>query len=217
MSFTAFELPRIYPIVDAEMLAAKGVALSSFVQELRDAGITLLQYRDKTGTQEQILHNASVMAEIFKGTDATLVMNDSPEMARLAGWRAVHVGQTDLAIAETRLGLPEGIVGCSTHSPQQVMEADAADADYIAIGPVFATSTKQNPDPVVGLEGVRLARTLTSRPLVAIGGITAENAASVIEAGAESVAVIGALFQPGATAAQWIEIFMRAMPALTDQ
>lgn len=211
MSFTAFKLPRLYPIVDAEMLAAKGIALPVFAQQLRDAGITLLQYRDKAGPQKQILHNAAVIAGIFKGVNATLVMNDSPELAQLAGWRAVHVGQTDAAVAEARLALPRGIVGCSTHSDRQVVEADAAGADYIAIGPVFSTSTKQNPDPVVGLEGVRLARSLTSRPLVAIGGITAENAASVIEAGADSVAVIGALCQPGATAAQWVEIFMRAM------
>jgi thiamine-phosphate pyrophosphorylase len=211
MSFTAFKLPRLYPIVDAEMLTAKGIALPVFAQQLRDAGITLLQYRDKAGPQKQILHNAAVIAGIFKGVNVTLVMNDSPELAQLAGWRAVHVGQTDAAVAEARLALPLGIVGCSTHSAQQVVEADAAGADYIAIGPAFSTSTKQNPDPVVGLEGVRLARSLTSRPLVAIGGITAENAASVIEAGADSVAVIGALCQPGATAAQWVEIFMRAM------
>jgi thiamine-phosphate pyrophosphorylase len=208
------KVPRLYPIVDAEMLAAKGVALRSFVQELRNAGVTLLQYRDKAGTREQILHNAGVISEIFKDGDATLVMNDFPELAGLAGWRAVHVGQTDAAIAEAQLALPHGIVGCSTHSARQVIEADAAGADYIAIGPVFATSTKQNPDPVVGLEGVRQARALTSRPLVAIGGITTENAAGVIEAGADSVAVIGALLQPGATAAQWVEIFMHAMPKL---
>lgn len=215
MSLPAFKLPRLYPLVDAETLAARGIGLRSFVQELRDAGITLLQYRDKTGSREQILHNAGVIAEIFKGTDAILVMNDSPELARLAGWRAVHVGQTDTAIAEARLGLPRGIVGCSTHSAQQVIEADTAGADYIAIGPVFATSTKRNPDPVVGLDGVRQARALSSKPLVAIGGMTAENAASVIEAGADSVAVIGALFQPGATAAQWVGTFIRAMPKPT--
>lgn len=211
---SALKLPRLYAIVDAETLTAKGVDLRSFVQELRNAGVTLIQYRDKAGRPEQILHNSALIKETFEGADTTLVMNDSPELARLAGWRAVHVGQTDLAIQEARLELPQGIVGCSTHSPQQVMQADAAGADYIAIGPVFATSTKRNPDPVVGLDGVRQARSLTSKPLVAIGGIIAENAASVIDAGADSVAVIGALFQPGATVAQWVEIFTRAMPRI---
>jgi thiamine-phosphate pyrophosphorylase len=207
-------LPRLYAIVDAETLAARGVSLRWFVQELRDAGVTLLQYRDKTGTQEQILHNAALIQEIFHDTDATLVMNDSPELARLAGWGAVHVGQGDLAISEARAVLPHGIVGCSTHSARQVIEADAAGADYIAIGPVFATATKRNPDPVVGLEGVRQARALTSKPLVAIGGIDAENADTVIGAGADSVAVIGALLQPGVAVSQMVGIFTRSMPPL---
>ncbi len=90
--------------------------------------------------------------------------------------------------------------------------ADAAGADYIAIGPVFATSSKRNPDPVVGLDGVRRARSLTQRPLVAIGGITLENAASVIEAGADSVAVIGALLEPGEAAGMLVRRFLSAMP-----
>lgn len=210
----ALKLPRLYPIVDAETLTARGVSLRSFVQELRDAGVTFVQYRDKTGTQEQILHNAGVITEIFDRSGATLVMNDSPELARIAGWSAVHVGQTDLAVQEARLVLPKGIVGCSTHSAQQVIEADAAGADYIAFGPVFATSSKRNPDPVVGLEGVRQVRALTSRPLVAIGGINLENAASVIEAGADAVAVIGALLQPEATPAEWVNAFLRRMPPL---
>jgi thiamine-phosphate pyrophosphorylase len=208
------QLPRLYPIVDAETLAAKGVELRSFVQELRDAGVTLVQYRDKTGTQQQILHNAALIRQVFHATDATLVMNDSPELARVAGWDAVHVGQGDLAISEARAVMPHGIVGCSTHSAKQVMDADAAGADYIAIGPVFATSTKRNPDPVVGLEGVIQARSLTSKPLVAIGGITADNAASVIAAGADSVAVIGALLKSGATPAKWVNAFVRRMPLI---
>lgn len=207
-------LPRLYAIVDAETLAARGVSLRSFLQELRDAGVTLLQYRDKAGTQEQILHNAALIRQVFHGTDATLVMNDSPELARFAGWRAVHVGQGDLAISEARAALPHGIVGCSTHSARQVIEADAAGADYIAIGPVFPTATKRNPDPVVGLEGVKQARSLTSKPLVAIGGIDPDNAASVIGAGADSVAVIGALVQPGVAVSQTVGMFTRSMPAL---
>ncbi|HEU4635540.1 MAG TPA: thiamine phosphate synthase [Edaphobacter sp.] len=204
-------LPRLYPIVDAETLSARRIDLRSFVEQLREAGVTLIQYRDKTGTHEQILRNADLISDVFKDTEATLVMNDSPELARLAGWRAVHVGQNDLAISETRTALPRSIVGCSTHSPQQVVQADAAGADYIAIGPVFATASKRNPDAVVGIEGVRQARALTSIPLVAIGGITPEDAASVIEAGADTVAVIGALLQPGATPAEWVNAFLRNM------
>lgn len=215
MTTSLLKLPRLYPIVDAEMLAVRGVAFLSFVYELRDAGVSLLQYRDKLGSEEQILRNAALITDSFKSIGATLIMNDSPSLARLAGWQAVHLGQSDAAIVDARLTLgAAGIVGSSTHSPQQVGAADRAGADYIAIGPVFTTSTKRNPDPVVGLEGVRQARSLTRRPLVAIGGITPENAASVIEAGADTVAVIGALLQPAATPAEWINTFLRAMPPI---
>jgi thiamine-phosphate pyrophosphorylase len=194
------------------MLASRRIELSGFVEELRDAGVTLLQYRDKLGSEEKILRNAKIITEIFRGSEATLVMNDSPMLAHLAGWNTVHVGQSDAAIAAARTALSQpALVGCSTHTEQQVVVADAAGADYIAIGPVFATSTKLNAEPVVGLEGVRRARALTTRPLVAIGGITLENAASVIKAGADSIAVIGALLQTlGAGVAA--KAFLASMP-----
>jgi thiamine-phosphate pyrophosphorylase len=205
-------LPRLYAIVDTEMLMSRAIGLDRFVKELRDAGVTLLQYRDKLGSEEEILRNAKVITEIFQGSEATLVMNDSPALARLAGWSAVHVGQSDAAVVEARATMyPSAMIGCSTHSEEQVIAADNAGADYIAIGPVFATSTKQNAEPVVGLEGVRRARTLTTRPLVAIGGITLENAASVLDAGADSIAVIGALhLTTGAGAVA--KAFLASMP-----
>lgn len=210
------KLPRLYAIVDAETLASRRLELSGFVSQLREAGVTLLQYRDKRGTAEEILRNAKMIEEAFRGVPHTLVMNDSPVLAMLSDWNAVHVGQGDAAIREARKVLqPGGIVGCSTHTDEQVKAADEAGADYIAIGPVFATSTKANPEPVVGLEGVRRARKLTKRPLVAIGGITPENASSVIEAGADSVAVIGSLLSPGADSAEIVRKFMRSMPAAT--
>ena len=206
-------LPRLYAIVDAEMLASRGIALARFVEDLRDAGVTLLQYRDKPGDEQAVLRNAKIITEIFAGREATLVMNDSPALAHRVGWDAVHVGQTDVAVREARELLPPGgIVGCSTHTDEQVIAADAAGPDYIAIGPVFVTSTKKNADPVVGLEGVRRARALTRRPLVGIGGITFENAASVIEAGADSVAVIGSLLQSGLEPQAAVKRFLAAMP-----
>jgi len=195
------------------MLANRGVALIPFVEELRDAGVTLMQYRDKLGSREQILHNAKAISEVFRGREVTLVMNDSPALAQLVGLNAVHVGQDDAAVADARAVLRSGsIVGCSTHTEEQVIAADATDADYIAIGPVFATSTKLNAEPVVGLEGVRRARALTNRPLVAIGGITPQNAASVIEAGADTVAVVGALLQGTRSPTEAIRMFLDAMP-----
>jgi thiamine-phosphate pyrophosphorylase len=200
--------------VDAETLGSRRRELTGFVSQLREAGVTLLQYRDKRGTAEEILRNAKMIEEAFRGVPHTLVMNDSPVLAMLSDWNAVHVGQGDAAIREARKILqPGGIVGCSTHTNEQVKAADEAGADYIAIGPVFATSTKANPEPVVGLEGVRRARELTKGPLVAIGGITPENAASVIEAGADSVAVIGALLSPRADTREVVRKFLKSMPA----
>jgi thiamine-phosphate pyrophosphorylase len=209
-------LPRLYAIVDAEMLTSRGIALAGFVEELRDAGVTLVQYRDKLGDEQEILRNAKLVTEIFEGREATLVMNDSPALAHRVGWNAVHVGQADAEVRDARHTLPPGgIVGCSTHTDQQVIAADAAGADYVAIGPVFATSTKKNAEPVVGLDGVLRARALTSRPLVAIGGITLENAASVIEAGADSVAVIGALLDPLLEPRVVVQRFFARMPPAT--
>ncbi len=212
----ALKLPRLYAIVDAEMLAKRGLELSGFVTMLGEAGVTLLQYRDKRGTAEEILRNAKIIEEAFRGSPHILVMNDSPVLAMLSDWNAVHVGQEDAAIKEARKILqPGGIVGCSTHTEKQVKAADEAGADYIAIGPVFATSTKANPEPVVGLEGVRRARMLTKRPLVAIGGITPENARDVIAAGADSVAVIGALLNSDADAEKVVRKFMKNMHGVT--
>ena len=123
-------------------------------------------------------------------------MNDRADLCLAAEFDGVHVGQDDLSPASVRAIIgPERWLGVSTHNPEQLREADLTSADYLAIGPVFATSSKDKPDPVVGLEGVRRARQLTRKPLVAIGGITRANAASVIEAGADSVAVISDLLR----------------------
>ena len=195
----ALMLPRLYAILDAGVLARQKLEISQAAEQLRDAGVTLLQYRDKTGTRDQILHNSRTIQRIFSGVNCMLVLNDDPALAVLSGWNAVHVGQGDATVSEARtLLLSGGLVGCSTHNDKQVAAADVAEADYVAIGPVFDTGTKADAELVVGLDGVRRARALTRRPLVAIGGITPENASSVIAAGADSVAVIGALFSgPG--------------------
>ena len=141
-----------------------------------------------------------------------LVMNDRADLASLAGWRGCHVGQDDLDPASVRRLLGEdSVIGLSTHSDSQVKDADTSAADYIAVGPVFVTGTKSDAEPVIGLEGVRRARALTSKPIVAIGGITRDNARSVIDAGADSVAVIGALFAPGETPAQVARDFLRIL------
>jgi thiamine-phosphate pyrophosphorylase len=204
-------LSRLYAIVDADVLKARGASLQEFARELRDAGVCVVQYRDKSGSPQQILGAAQEISQIFGGIeDARLVMNDRADLALLAGW-GVHVGHEDLAPEEVRSVLGGGpVIGVSTHNERQVTEADAGSADYVAIGPVFATATKENTEPVVGLEGVRRARALTRKPLVAIGGITRENARSVMDAGADSVAVIGALLgtreRPGKIAKDFLDI-----------
>ena len=188
-------LPKLYVILDQETLNARALSVGVLARELRDAGVTLVQYRDKVSTPQEILRAAAEISEAFAGIEATLVMNDRPELAKAAGWNAVHVGQGDLPVSAAKKLVD--FVGISTHYGTQVLEADTTEADYVAIGPVFATSTKKDADPVVGLKGVRRARSCTTKPLVAIGGITLENAPSVIDAGADSVAVISGIFIAG--------------------
>lgn len=187
-------LPRLYAIVDAGLLAARGISLRAYAEELRAAGVTLLQYRDKVGPPQEVLRGAAMLREVFAGAPATLIMNDRADLAVLAAFDGVHVGQRDLSPEDAKRLVAGGrIVGVSTHTQEEVRVAELSSANYVAIGPVFATGTKLDPEPVVGLEGVRRARTLTNKPLVAIGGITRANAQSVIEAGADSVAVISGL------------------------
>ncbi|WP_158945278.1 thiamine phosphate synthase [Granulicella sp. S190] len=191
-------LPSFYTVIDAGVLAKRGIALSDFARSLRDAGVGLVQYRDKESAPQTILRNAETLREIFAGTECLLVLNDRADLAVIAGWDGVHVGQEDLTPEDARrvVGL-ECWVGVSTHAEEQVRVADLSCADYVAVGPVFATGTKLDAEPVIGLEGVRLARTLTKKPIVAIGGVTRANARSVIEAGADSVAVISGLVVEG--------------------
>jgi thiamine-phosphate pyrophosphorylase len=192
------DLQRLYAIIDAQLLARRTIRLRKFAVGLRSAGVGLVQYRDKSGSPQDILRAAAILRELFAGTDCQLIMNDRPDLAVLANFHGVHVGQTDLSPEDAKRVIgPDRIVGVSTHNDDQLRAADLTSADYIAIGPVFSTATKADAEPVVGLEGVRRARALTRKPLVAIGGITRANARSVIEAGADSVAIISALFSDG--------------------
>lgn len=193
-------IPRLYAIADSGALKRFGLGTLEYADALAASGVTLLQYRDKNATPQTVLQNASVIAEVFAGSGATLILNDRADLAALAGWDGVHVGQDDLSPEDARIAIGAGrIIGVSTHTESQVIAADAGVADYVAIGPVFVTGTKLDAEPVVGLEGVRRARSLTRKPLVAIGGFTRQNARSVIDAGADSVAVISGLFVPGET------------------
>jgi thiamine-phosphate pyrophosphorylase len=176
------------------LLLRAGVSIEGFARELREAGIRFLQYRDKDASDEVALERAVLLRSIFPASDSCLILNDRVPLVRAAAFDGVHVGQEDLSPAEVRASLGPGVlIGVSTHSEEQLRDAAGGPADYVAIGPVYATVSKQVPDPVVGLEGVQVARAMTTKPLVAIGGINRSNCAAVIEAGADSVAVISDL------------------------
>ena len=194
---TMIQLPRLYPIVDAAFFPTLQ-ALAAFAEELVAGGCMLLQYRNKSGNARVMLEQARELRRRCRtrvsDIHVRLIMNDRADLCLAAELDGVHVGQEDLSAESVRGMIGAGRwVGVSTHHAEQMVEADRGSADYLAIGPVFSTSSKDQPDPVVGLEGVRRARSLTSKPLVAIGGITRENAASVVAAGADSVAVISDL------------------------
>jgi thiamine-phosphate pyrophosphorylase len=199
-------LPRLYAIVDSSAHESTS-ALLAYAQELAAGGCTMLQYRNKSGNARVMLEHARELKEHL-GDSVRLIMNDRADLCLAADFAGVHVGQEDLSVASVRKIIgPERWLGVSTHNPEQLREADLTAADYLAIGPVFSTSSKDKPDPVVGLEGVRRARQLTRKPLVAIGGITRANAASVIEAGADSVAVISDLLrEPRKSAEEFFRI-----------
>lgn len=190
-------IPRLYAIVEAGLLAARDIPAANFAAELAEAGVELLQYRDKSAGPQQILHAVSAVRAAIAGASCRILLNDRPDLAVLSDANGVHVGQTDLSPQDARTIVGPGrLIGLSTHNEMQLQAAGQSPADYIAIGPIFVTATKHDPDPVVGLEGVRLARQLTRKPLVAIGGITRDNARSVLEAGADSVAIVSALLSP---------------------
>jgi len=187
-------LPRLYAILDASFFPENKLLFIT-ANELLAGGVALLQYRNKSGNARQMLEQALELKRRLGGS-IKLIMDDRADLCVAAGFDGVHVGQEDLSPAGARKVIGERLwLGVSTHNPEQVKEADKTSADYVAIGPVFSTSSKANPDPVIGLEGVRTARALTRKPLVAIGGINRANCRSVIEAGADSVAVISDLMR----------------------
>jgi thiamine-phosphate pyrophosphorylase len=214
-------LPALYPIIDFAFFAGKPdpvAAAVSFADELLDSGATLIQLRDKSdgssqhGGPQSFLSCARELRRVTLNR-ATLIINDRLDLCLASGADGVHLGQTDLSPASARRifnqvkSEKQLLIGYSTHNLDQLREADTLPVDYIAIGPVFATASKAKADPVVGLEGVRQARRVTAKPLVAIGGITRRNCAQVKDSGADSVALISDLFEsPGKAVADFLRI-----------
>jgi thiamine-phosphate pyrophosphorylase len=221
--------PPLYAIIDAALLKTSEL---SFTEMMAESGVELLQYRNKRASSRQLFEVSQSISvklsaaaakragETHTGSHSAaplasprFIVNDRADIALVVNAGGVHVGQEDLRVEEAR-----GIVGASrwvgvsTHSLEQLDAADKTSADYIAFGPIFPTSSKENPDPVVGLDLLREARRHTRKPLVAIGGITLERAADVYRAGADSLAVMRDLIvcdAPASRAAQFLEVAAR--------
>ncbi|HEX7177937.1 MAG TPA: thiamine phosphate synthase [Pyrinomonadaceae bacterium] len=190
-----FKLPRVYPITDVSL---SGLAHAEQVALLCEGGARLVQLREKRLSPREFYRQTEEAVRVAHACGARVVINDRADIALAAGADGVHLGQDDLTPeAARRLLGRAAIIGYSTHNVEQARAAAGMPVDYIAIGPVFDTASKERPHPVVGLDGVRRARAAVgSAPLVAIGGITRHNARAVIDAGADCVAVIGALLSP---------------------
>lgn len=204
-------MPRLYVILDAGLIRGPAQEIAA---QLIGAGVRMLQYRAKNVSAREMLETATNLSEIIRNGGANFFVNDRPDVAYLAGAHGVHVGQDDISVEQARTVVGQDRwVGISTHNLQQFEEAAASSADYIAIGTIFDTVTKMNPDPAVGAELIRRLRPLTRKPIVAIGGIRLERAAEVIEAGADSVAVISDIL--GATdPAEQARKFIRQLQAV---
>jgi thiamine-phosphate pyrophosphorylase len=203
-----FQIPRLYAIIDPAQTGHRSPAAVSEI--LLTAGVRLIQYRDKSSSSRELLQTSRQIAGQVRQAQGVFIVNDRADVALAVDADGVHLGQDDLPVELARRVLSAGKwIGYSTHVLDQVIEAENSCADYVAFGPVFPTHSKENPDPVVGLEGLRKARQATRKPLVAIGGVTAENARAAIEAGADSVAVISDLLKAediGQRAKQFLQV-----------
>ena len=204
------KLPRVYAIVDADTLRGRGILLADYGAALHAAGVGMIQYRDKSAGAQEIL---AAVAELRAAVpDAVFILNDRADLALLSGCEGVHVGQGDLSVADARVVMGAGVVGVSTHNEEQVRAANLSSADYVAVGPVFATASKADAEAVVGVEFVRRVRAMTGKPIVAIGGITRVNAKGVLDAGADCVAVISTLLPvSGETVRESVRRFVDAI------
>ena len=186
-------LPRFYPILDSELCARRGLDIVSAAEAILDGGAKILQLRHKTHFSRDVFSQAEHIQVLCAAAGALFVINDRADMALLLD-SALHVGQDDLPPgAARRLIGPTHLLGFSTHNETQLRAAASEPVDYVALGPIFGTASKLNPDPTVGLKELQRLRALTEKPLVAIGGITRSNAGEVIAAGADAVAVIADL------------------------
>ena len=194
------KLPRVYPILDTESLDRQGLAFETAAASFLDGGAGILQIRHKSHWSRAVFESAQTVARLCREAGTPLIVNDRADFAMLLE-AGLHIGQDDLAPRDARRLIgPDAVLGFSSHNVNQLCAAGGEPVDYVALGPIFRTASKQNPDPVTGVEELRRCRPLIEKPLVAIGGITQENALQVLEAGADSLAVIAGLLPEKATA-----------------
>lgn len=191
------KFPKIYPITNVEL---SGLSHADQVRSLAEAGCRFVQIREKSGSSREIFDAVADSVSIADALGMKIILNDRVDIAIASCAHGIHLGQDDLPATEARKLLGnDAIIGYSTHSVEQAIAATKLPIDYVAIGPIFTTTTKENPDPVVGLGGLRRVRdAIGDFPLVAIGGIDLTKVSDVLAAGANSVAIISDLFRPGA-------------------
>lgn len=206
----SFKLPKLYAITDRRLA---GLSHAEQVARLCAGGAKLVQLREKHLAPREFCREAEAALRVAHEWGARLIINDRADIALAVGADGVHLGQDDLPpLAARRLLGDEALIGFSTHNLEQAVTASRLPLDYLAIGPIFQTSSKEKPDPTVGPEGLARVREATGAvPLVAIGGITPENAVEVLAAGADSVAAIGALVSDGAEIAERTRAFLRKL------
>jgi thiamine-phosphate pyrophosphorylase len=187
-----FQVPRFYPILDTAALQRHKCEPGIAARALLEAGAKILQYRHKSNWTQMHFDEAKQIAAICQDAGVLFVLNDRADYARLLR-AALHVGQDDLPPVAARRVIGDEVMGFSTHNRVQLARGNEEPVEYLSVGPVFSTQSKERPDPVVGLQGLRTLRELTTKPLVAIGGITLENARHVLDVKADSVAVISGI------------------------
>jgi len=194
---TKFTLPRLYPILDTATVNRLGLSCLAAAEAMLEAGARILQLRHKTFWSGETFALAEQIGTLCKEAGVQFVVNDRADYAAALG-AALHIGQEDLTPSDARRVIgAHAILGFSTHNERQLLQAEQnapATIDYLAFGPMFTTVSKEHPDPTVGIEGLKAIRALTQKPLVAIGGITRDNAVTCWNAGADSVAVIADLY-----------------------
>lgn len=188
----AFALPRFYPILDTRFLAERSCSVVAAAEGLIEGGARILQFRHKADWTQTEFDVAKQIARLCGEAGVLFVINDRADFARLLG-AALHVGQDDLPPVAARRVVGDEVMGFSTHNRIQLERGNGEPIEYLSLGPIFATGSKDHPDPVLGTKGLQALRALTAKPLVAIGGITELNACEALEAGANSVAVISGL------------------------